>query len=156
MQANDLLDGALLHVRVAMRGRGSPGDMAEIHGMPADDISRWEAAQVESEIVGRVWIAGEGISAIQEVCKSDPVYTAYSSKAMVPADPIDRRAGYRTEAAFWVDEYWQFLLVPRRRTRSSYGDAARLCRAAQADSSGARSVFNGWGGTEPRRQGAQS
>ena len=68
LSSSAFYNSALLQVRVEMRGRGSPGDMAQIHSMDAGEVLEWENAHQEDQDIGRVWIAGEGKSAIQEVC----------------------------------------------------------------------------------------
>jgi ribonuclease P/MRP protein subunit POP1 len=67
LSPTQLYEAAVLHVRVEMHGRGSPGDMAQIYSLSANDVGRWLAAQEESEQVGRVWVADEGMSSVQAV-----------------------------------------------------------------------------------------
>jgi hypothetical protein len=71
-RAETMYDTAILHVRVEVLGRGSPGDMAEIHALDAEERGLWLEARTRDETVGRLtWNAtAEPKSALQEVSGS--------------------------------------------------------------------------------------
>jgi ribonuclease P/MRP protein subunit POP1 len=68
-RAETIYDTAILHVRVEVFGRGSPGDMAEIHALDSEERGVWLDARRRDETVGKLtWDASaEPKSALQVV-----------------------------------------------------------------------------------------
>ena len=64
-----MYDTAILHVRLEVLGRGSPGDMAEIRALDSEGRGVWLDAMRRDETVGKmVWdTSAETKSALQEV-----------------------------------------------------------------------------------------
>ncbi|GFZ46872.1 hypothetical protein JCM24511_04092 [Saitozyma sp. JCM 24511] len=68
-RAETIFDTAILHVRVEVLGRGSPGDMAEIHALDSEERGLWIDARKRDETVGKLtWDAtAEPKTALQEL-----------------------------------------------------------------------------------------
>lgn len=65
--ARALYDAAVVHVRLEMPGRGSPGDMAYVYALQADELREWLDAVREEKEVGRTYFGGDGQGRVQTV-----------------------------------------------------------------------------------------
>ncbi|KAI0259821.1 POP1-domain-containing protein [Gloeopeniophorella convolvens] len=135
VDAQDLLQGALVHVRVVLCGRGSPEDMALIYALKDQEARTWTMAQLSRGTVGHE--VGEEPTDETELSKIAPSESAVIGFVTTGSYSLSRGQGYAIGAIALA----KFLELQEQAHRLRRDDClvklrnrdGTICRAARVE-----------------------